>query len=94
MMFWAEGLLIAVFLVLIGVNAYVIGARRRTNRDRTDDHEDIERLIAAVEAAQEENESLRQRLEVLERLATDEDVRLARDIDRLKRKGEGDSPSA
>ncbi len=85
-----ELMLILVFCVLIGVNSFVIG--RRTSREKVAEagmvsrEGEVESLMNAVAEAQAENNALRDRLEVLERLATDEDAKLAREIDRLRRR--------
>lgn len=98
-----ELMLILVFCVLIGVNSFVLGRRTSAEKrsaakaDAQDD--EVEALVKAVADAQAENRTLRERLEVLERLATDEDAKLAREIDRLKRRDrrrneDDDRPSA
>ena len=94
MIMWSEGLLVIVLLVLIGVNAFVLGrGRRGAKEDHTAADDEVDNLRASVAASQAENRELRDRIEVLERLATDEDARLARDINRLKG-GRDDRPGA
>jgi len=103
MVIGVELMLILVFCVLIGVNSFVLGRRTAAektsaaNADAQDD--EVEALVKAVADAQAENRTLRERLEVLERLATDEDARLAREIDKLNRRDrrrneDDDRPSA
>lgn len=98
-----ELMLILVFCVLIGVNSFVLGRRTAAEKkyaakvDAQDD--EVDALVKAVADAQAENRTLRERLEVLERLATDEDAKLAREIDKLRRRNrrrseDDDRPSA
>ncbi len=84
MIIWTEGLLILVFLVLVGANAFVLGRRKTDREAHVSEVSEIDMLTAMVAESREENLALRQRLEVLERLATDEDVELAKRINRLK----------
>ncbi len=98
-----ELMLIALFCVLIGVNTFVLG--RRTNAEkreaaaRASKEDEVDALLRAVADARAENARLKERLEVLERLATDGDEQLKREIDKLRRRdtrrGEDDDrPSA
>ncbi len=98
-----ELMLILVFCVLIGVNSFVIGRRsaaeKRSEAEAVSRDDEVDALMKAVAEAQAENNALRDRLEVLERLATDEDAKLAREIDRLRRRDrrrgtDEDRPSA
>lgn len=85
-----ELMLVVIFCVLIGVNSFVIGRRtapaKTAEADAAARDDEVEILAAAMAKAQSENEALRDRLEVLERLATDEDAKLAREIDKLRRR--------
>ena len=103
MVIGVELMLILVFCVLIGVNSFVLGRRtaaEKTSAAKADAQDDeVEALVKAVADAQAENRTLRERLEVLERLATDEDAKLAREIDKLRRRDrrrneDDDRPSA
>ena len=98
-----ELMLIVLFCVLIGVNSFVLG--RRTNAEMREaaanasKEDEVDALLRAVSDARAENARLKERLEVLERLATDGDEQLKREIDKLrkrdKRRGaDDDRPSA
>lgn len=98
-----ELMLIVLFCVLIGVNSFVLG--RRTNAEKREaaanasKEDEVDALLRAVADARAENTRLKERLEVLERLATDEDEQLKREINKLrkqdKRRGaDDDRPSA
>lgn len=98
-----ELMLILLFCVLIGVNSFVLGRRthaeKRAEAEKATQEDEVDTLLKAVAEARSENARLKERLEVLERLATDEDTQLSREIEKLrrrdKRRGDDeDRPSA
>lgn len=98
-----ELMLIVLFCVLIGVNSFVLGRRssaeKRAEAEKATQEDEVDALLKAVSEAHAENARLKERLEVLERLATDEDEQLKREINKLRkndkrRSDDDDRPSA
>lgn len=85
-----ELMLILLFCVLIGVNSFVLGRRtqaeKRAEAEKATQEDEVDALLNAVAEARSENARLKERLEVLERLATDEDTQLSREIEKLRRR--------
>ena len=85
MVLWVEFLLVGILCLVMIVSSVAFGRgsakRRQAEADRAVDEEVARRLAAS----QQEVAAMRERLEVLERLATDPDARVAAEIEKLKR---------
>ena len=85
MVLWVEFLLVGILCLVMIVSSVAFGRgsakRRQAEADRAVDEEVARRLAAS----QQEVADMRERLEVLERLATDPDARVAAEIEKLKR---------
>lgn len=92
----AEAVLIVFFLVFGGVTVALLITRARTAEAKlkagvTDSQQQNKALEAIVAETQAEVSRLKERVIVLERLATDDDRKLADEIERLRR---GQGPEA
>jgi hypothetical protein len=87
-MLWVE-LVVLGFLLAGGVLVGRSMARRRRDEDETvRSNAELEKVLSIVADLKDELDRCRARIEVLEELATDEDRRVAGEIERLKRKPE------
>lgn len=88
MVLWVEFLLVGILCLVMIVSSIAFGRgsarRRQAEADKAVDEEIARRLAAS----QSEVAEMRERLEVLEKLATDPDVRVAAEIEKLKDEGD------
>jgi hypothetical protein len=88
MVLWVEFLLVGILCLVMVISSIAFGRgstrRRQAEADKAVDEEMARRLSAS----QSEVSDLRARLEVLEKLATDPEQRIAAEIEKLKRDGD------
>jgi CRISPR/Cas system-associated protein Cas5 (RAMP superfamily) len=84
-MLWIELIVLGFLLagaILVGRS---VGRRRREEEEGVRQNAELEKVLAIVADLKDEVDRSRARIEVLERLATDEERRVADEIEQLKR---------
>lgn len=85
MVLWVEFLLVGVLCLVMIASSVAFGRGSAKRRQEEADKAVDEELTRRLAASQSEVSELRSRLEVLERLATDPEARVAAEIEKLKR---------
>lgn len=84
MVLWVEFLLVGVLCLVMIVSSVAFGRGSARRRQAEADKAVDEELARRLAASQSEVAEMRERLEVLEKLATDPEARVAAEIDKLK----------
>lgn len=93
MVLWVEFLLVGVLCLVMIASSVAFGRGSAKRRQDEADKAVNEELARRLAESQSDVAAMRERLEVLERLATDPDARVAAEIEKLKR-GDDKRPDA